>query len=255
MDTARQILRWAIPGWHLWLFILLFIAVRFVLSGYILTLTDFASRNFGELLSFLTILAGLGIPIGFLIYQIYFWIYWNLPLPVKNPDDRGYTILKDCSLEWKKLVGYDIDSDAHLNPGKSIQLGPFRFAIKTRDLLHRYQHNWLLADFAWYQTLVLNDAKWLDDRTTVLVDIYHSLGASLVSLWLGYGIYFIYDVIMHRGLIAQGQIVYVWAAVFNFPLLILLTIILRFNRTDTLRTLEAMKHDFITYFARFPRSK
>lgn len=256
MDTARQILRWAIPGWHLWLFAFFFIAVRFALSGLILTLTDFASHHFGEVLSFLTILAGLGIPIGFLIYQIYFWIYWSLALPVKCPEDRGYSILKDCTLDWKQLVGYDIDADAHQSPGKVIfRLGPLLLTLKTRGLLHQYQHNWLLADFVWYRVLLLNDATWLEDRATVLTDIYHSLGSSLVSLWLSYAIYFAYDVIMHRGLIAQGQTVYVWAAVVNFPLLIILTVILRFNRTDTLRTLVALKHDFITYFTRFPRQK
>jgi hypothetical protein len=254
MDTARQILRWAIPGWNIWLFAFLFIGVRFVLSGTILTLTDYATRNLDRVVTLLTVLAGLGIPIGFLIYQIYFWVYWGLPIPFKNPEDRGYTMLKDCTLPLQKWFGYEIDADAHKAPGKVFRLGPIRLMFKTRELLKRYQHNWVLTDSVWHQLLLLKDAKWLDDRALVLTDIYHSLGASLISLWLGFGIYLAYDVVMHRGLIAQGNIVYILAAIANLPILIALTDILRFNRTDTLRTLEAMKHDFITYCSRSEQS-
>lgn len=249
MDTARQVLRWAIPGWNLWLFALLFITLRFIVSGRTLTLTDFASMNFAQVLSLLTALAGLGIPVGYLIYQIYFWIYWSIPFPIKNPEDRGYSILKDCNVDWKALVGYELDREAHRSAGKEIiRIGKFKVYVKTRGLLKRYQHNWLLAEFAWERALWLNDAEWLDRRAIILSDVYHSLGASLLSLWLGYGIYLVYDVVMHRSYIMAGDRGYLVAIGFNLIPLVLFSIILRFNRTDTLRSLEALKHDFITYF-------
>jgi hypothetical protein len=256
MDTARQVLRWAIPGWLLSVFASMFMTVRFVLSGHTLTVTDFAGRNYGTLLSLLTILAGLGIPIGYFVYQIYFWIYWSVPIPfLKSPADRGHSILKDCPADWAQLVGYSLDDEVRFEQGTLFRIGPFQLHIKDRNFLARYQHNWLLSDFVWYRTIILNGAEMLEKRVIFLTDTYHSLGASLVSLWIAFALYVTYDIAMHREPIAQGCWVYAWSILVNLGLLALLTVILRFNRASTLRTLVALRHDFITYFSRFPMDK
>lgn len=256
MGPARQILRWAIPGWLIFLFFFFAVMVRFILAGKVLTITDFAAHNYVGLLSLVTAAAGLGIPIGFLLYQVYYWLYWRIPIPFKTPRDRGHDILKDIPVHWRAWVGYDLDADAHLSTGKTIlALGRFALRIRTHDLLKRYQHNWVLAENVWDILLWRHNARWLDARAEVLSDTYHSLGTGLISLVLGYVAYLLYDLMMHRTLILVGDLSYFSGALVNLLILGVLVTIFRFTRADTLRSLVAYKHDLIAYFCSLPETE
>ena len=121
MDAARQILRWAIPGWLFSATFFLFLAIRFTLEGQILTVSEYAQRDYAAIISLVTLLGSGGIPLGFCIYQVYFSVYWWLPLPtlIKDPKDRGYSVLKDSVQDWRSLVGYAIDDGArNLQPSE-----------------------------------------------------------------------------------------------------------------------------------------
>lgn len=251
MDTARQVLRWAIPGWLLPIFALTFVSVRFILGGYAITITDFARGDYGTMLSFLTLIAGLGVPIGYLVHQIYHWLYWRVPLPfLKRPEDRGYAVLKDSKKDWHSLVGYSIDEGARLEKGREIKIGKWHFYVKDRAVLERYEHNWRLATAAFYFVAQHTKAEIVAKQVETLADIYHGLGATLVSLWLAYFSYLVYDLGMHRALILQGEWVFVLGGLINLPILLLTTAILRFNRFTTLRALIGLMHDTVTAYER-----
>lgn len=251
MGTARQVLRWAIPGWLLPIFALTFVSVRFILHGHVLTITDFAQGDYGTMLTFLTLLAGLGVPIGYLVHQVYHWIYWRVPLPLlKRPEDRGYSVLKDSRTDWQTLVGYSVDEGARLERGREIRIGKWRLYIKDRPVLERYEHNWRLATIAFYFIAQQTKAEIVAKQVETLADIYHSLGATLVSLWLGYFFYLVYDLGMHRALILKGEWVFLLSSLINLPILLLTTAILRFNRFTTLRAILGLMHDTVTAFER-----
>jgi hypothetical protein len=249
MDTARQVLRWAIPGWLLPIFVLTFVSVRFILNGRVLTITDFAQGDYGTMLTFLTLLAGLGVPIGYLVHQIYHWLYWRVPLPfLKRPEDRGYSVLKDSKTDWQALVGYSMDEGARLEKGREIKIGKLHLYIKDRSVLERYEHNWRLATIAFYFIAQRTKAEIVAKQVETLADIYHGLGASLVSLWLAYLSYLVYDLGMHRVLILKGEWVFLLSGLINLPLLLLTTAIFHFNRFTTLRALIGLMHDTVTAF-------
>lgn len=251
MDVARQVLRWFIPGLLLNLSTLGFLCVRFALNGNVLTVTEFARGNFGTLIAFLTALAGLGVPIGFIVYQVHYWLYWRVPLPFfKRPQDRGYSVLKDSRTDWQDLVGYPMDEQAHLEKGREIKIGKWRFYLKDRPLLERYEHNWRLATIAFYLVVQRSKHEAVAKQVEFLADMYHGLGATLVSVWLGYSSYLIYDIGMHRSQIMNGEVMFIIAGIVNFPVLVLLTSILRFNRATTLRALIELMHDTITAYER-----
>lgn len=225
--------------------------MRFILSGNVLTITDFARGNYGALLTLLTILASLGVPIGFLVYQVYYWLYWQVPLPFfKRPEDRGYSVLKDSKIDWQSLVGYSMDEEAHLAKGREIRIIKWRFYIKDRALLERYEHNWRLATIAFYLTAQQSKAEITAKHVEMLADIYHSLGATSISLWCGFFSYLIYEVGMHRTQVLGGEWVFLAASMLNFAIILLITSILRFNRAITLRALIALMHDTVTAFER-----
>jgi hypothetical protein len=248
MDSARQILRWAIPGWLLPMFALGFVSVRFVLCGAVLTISSFAGGNYSSMLAFLTILAGLGVPIGYLVHQIYHWLYWRVPLPFgKHPDDRGYAVLKDSHTNWRRLVGYSVDADARFEKGRRIGIGRWQIYIKDRRVLERYEHNWRLATAAFYFIVQKNEEPVLATQVETLADIYHGLGATLVSLWLAFFLYLTYELSMHRQEVFT-QWGFAIAAGVNLLLLLVATRALHFNRYATLRALIALMHDTVTAF-------
>jgi hypothetical protein len=249
MDTARQVLRWAIPGWLLPIFALTFVSVRFILSGRVLTITDFAQGNYGAMLTLLTILASLGVPMGYLVHQIYHWLYWRVPLPfLKRPEDRGYSVLKDSRTDWQTLVGYSVDEGARLEKGHEIKASKWHLYVKDRAVLERYEHNWRLATIAFYFIAQQTKAEIVARQVETLADIYHSLGATLVSLWLGYLLYLVYDLSMHRPPILQGEKAFFLGGGVNLAILMVGTGILRFNRFAALRALIALMHDAVTAF-------
>lgn len=149
MDSARQILRWGIPGW-LWAICLVIVDA---IEVKILSPQDFdpLTQNIQKAAGIGSILTGLvvsfvaaSVPIGFLFYQIYYWTSWRGPRFWRiQPVDRGWYVLRDivehvdlnhivgtrpCVLSQKDKKGNDIifvgtkdKKDAcSLTPGQSL---------------------------------------------------------------------------------------------------------------------------------------
>ena len=69
MDTARQVIRWTVPGWLLIMFFSMFTIVKDIILGKtlaeIIELVPLPAFSFAGLLV-------MGLPLGYLIYQIYY---------------------------------------------------------------------------------------------------------------------------------------------------------------------------------------
>ncbi len=102
MDSARQIIRWAVPGW-VWLLALCGYAVVDVAFHYpvdrlvqrIKFLVQLPGYG-GPLAASIALFVGIGVPLGFMLYQIYFWGYWRGRRHLRNePRDSGWSIIRD----------------------------------------------------------------------------------------------------------------------------------------------------------------
>lgn len=214
MDTARQLIRWGLPGWLLILYVVLYIAIGFIFHGRLEDLSLQESRFFFQTGESLLTLGALAIPGGFIIYQIYYATYWHFPLPfflhsLNDPGDRGLDILKKVQeTDWRVILNdglqyppntsVDFYNQAPLSETiddeyGAYQLKYFGIRFKDRRIMSRYQHNWDFKDTVWYLCLLNlgNDeiAKFLQHRLQFLADIYHSLGACQITVGLSCAFY------------------------------------------------------------------
>jgi len=245
MDTARQVLRWTIPGWVLLVLLFLYDAVGMAF-GAPSTLWQAVWADARLLVGF----AAAGLPIGFIVYQIYFWVYWTFPFPVVlglgNPLDRAQSILIDVQgdmrfpdsvgVRWKEVP------DTATKKKKVLFL---TIPYKSREIMMDYRDNWFLANFAWHRMVVENEVEPLERVALGYSDIYHSLGAGRWSLVLAWVAYVGLGVSNHHARL--GSLI--------VSLLITIVLFRAFTaaRYDTLATLLRFKHDFLTYYHRHPR--
>jgi len=258
MKSARQVLRWGIPGWSFLVFWVLFAAIRSLCDG------SFSNWLTGVLeLEPTVAVAAFAIPAGFLIYQLYWRIHWwDFPGNIVHRD-KGYEVLKDADIDFEFLVGTSLDTTSTKAEGRKFF---FPFLVlhfledKPPDIVRRYQQNWYLADFTWYDTIRRHKLEFLEQRATFLGDIYHSLGAARTSLMIITSCYFIYDLRMIGKLLHFFDGCWQeYLRLHGFPLAINLVVasaiffILSFSREDTLQDLIALKHHVITCLHELPK--
>src|SRR5215217_5779295 len=108
MDSARQVIRWSMPGW-----VFLFWLAVFQFIQNICVFSSVGTAMEHSALSQLTtgaaaVLIGSGVPLGFMIYQLYYHAYdhW-MPLSLA-PQDRGGDILRCLPSDvQEKLRAYE----------------------------------------------------------------------------------------------------------------------------------------------------
>lgn len=114
-----------------------------------------------------------------------------------------------------------------------------------------YRNNWLLANFLWHKTVADNEVESLERTAQGYSDIYHSIGCARWSLVLAFGLHLCTAM---TNISPQRDQLHVWIPlVINLFLVVVLFRALTAARYDTLTTLLRFKHDFITYYHRFPR--
>lgn len=177
MFSQNQVLRWGVPGWVTIISGLLLAYVQ----GAVADTWKIATPRFlvdTEPLALAILTAGAGIPIGFVVYQVYFWFRWNRPLAHKDL----YFLLRGRRRDIADTV-----------------------AGIERDVLHRGQE-WrkrLMREFdsdhraAWHYIdsllveVATHKSEWrlVAERDRYLRDIMHCLGASQLGLVLGAALY------------------------------------------------------------------
>ncbi|AWX55172.1 hypothetical protein AB432_009020 [Brevibacillus brevis] len=155
MNTEFQILRWGIPGWVFLATFLMFklAAVNFEIE----TLTKPFGTNLSALAGLAAFFAALGVPIGYVLYQMYFCYKWTFG------GKRSYLAAKDVP----GLEGIGIGNtredwrtiERHMD--KMMTLEVPKKNINYKDLQRRYE--------------------WYSNRTSRT----HGLGASVVAMIFG----------------------------------------------------------------------
>ena len=180
-EDLTRFTRWLIPGWTFFLTVAIFITIdlSFQYPGweqFEKQIRQFLNQ-FGPLLTSIVV-ALAGIPLGFLIYQLYFFIRWNSPF-------RGYA----ASLRGEKMFNYpqwEIDeSDFILEEHwRSSVLASYTGDARS---LHRYK-----------ETFFLQACQYIDNRTQgpgfyerhrYLYEVIHTLGASIAAIVLAFFVY------------------------------------------------------------------
>jgi hypothetical protein len=214
MDSAKQAIRWGIPGWLFFLFF--FINHTFFLYVYNLTIKKDISFNFSAIISsykidfssILIIVGILGIPIGYIIYQFYFIISRSFAKEIselcnfKKGDDNIITkskkLLKKLNIEETKNNKNlkRIDSEGILPYlFKNFSQWIYRrlsnlFSFRKTKAVTKRTHQIDLLEIKWAQVDCLLRKKILSNdklvngydeiikRDNHLSDMIHSLGAA-----------------------------------------------------------------------------
>jgi hypothetical protein len=213
MNTARQILRFSIPG-----SIFLLHAVGCYLLSRCFQGISFATASEHIGASVTPIIAVLAaIPVGFVIYQIYYFSYEPVlrirPLPWRGRlvrRDRGGQILKTLDPGQidmlEKVFAREINTDAHsVVPSGKSPLGKLMHASGVLEVSGDNRHlplegkkRQLAYEHLWYtnwdvlRSLVdiagsSPECEQIKVEYTNLSDIYHSLGAArtaVISAWV-----------------------------------------------------------------------
>ncbi|HCM74983.1 MAG TPA: hypothetical protein DIS90_01280 [Cytophagales bacterium] len=268
MDTSRQVLRWSIPGW-----VFLFVLVIFGL----ITLRTIGVIHFQEIITQLAtqrygvegaaILAASGIPLGFIIYQIYFYLYGNvLPFHFVNLD-RGFSVLSNLPPSIQKQITKDIGvslQDSEMTeefrlPLLRTILNRLKKQYRNRNGKIEYEEklrvNWEIIRYYLIHISIHDKSTDVHREFTSLSDIFHSLGASRVAIFLSYMVCTAYIVI--KALIDANSI---WAKNPQSTLLgiIFITIIfwvinaiLTENRSKAFISSQLfLRHSFLMFFKR-----
>ena len=184
MDLRSTFLRWGIPGWVVAISFIIFMTADYVASNDSkLYETVNTAMTEGELWHFIVVgilVAGAGVPLGFLIYQLYIYARWNSPFA-----RRGFLppFLLGRAEEMETYQAL-VDGLAAQAPWREVMIGHLVNPDKDHRTLRRYIRP------------LLSEALVNADSTGALCKyhlrqetILHSLGTSYIAYVLGYVLY------------------------------------------------------------------
>ncbi len=201
MNDNSAFHKWGIPGWAL------------VASFTVFILFDAFSANNNEMFDFLSgifskdsiwqailfgiLVTGSGIPIGYIIWQIYFYIRWNSP--VSGPGIWP-PYLEGRDAEFRKgIKGINFPS-VPIAPLLKLDLKEYKSIGKfVATIIYDVIHD------------VSPDPEPALRRHSYLLNTFHSLGASFLGVSVGYGFY-----ILLKWRLEQSELVWgVYALLFS----------------------------------------
>jgi hypothetical protein len=250
MDTARQVIRWSIPGWIFLFMLALLQILTWLFEG---RSAAVVVQVLGPLLTpgAVAMVVTAGIPLGFILYQIYYsWYGTVLPFGFVNRD-RGADILQAlptarrdalCSVNEEAPDLHEMAERFEIflfpHPLRRLRAefrdsnGRKRFEAKVRD-------NWDLIRFWLQRIYVIDEAELLRTEIITLSDIYHGVGAARAALFLSCGAHLLLNifVITHAALPAWHLFA---AVVFPYALAFWLFRVFERTRTSALSSLVSM---------------
>ncbi len=192
----NRLTRWAIPGWVALLSLALFVLVDTGMTpaGQLKSFLDVArvaaTTSAQVAVAGATILVSVaGVPLGFIVYQVYFFFRWNSPLSARGPFPP---FLAGRQEDLERTL--DDLSDADLTASV-----PWRRRW-IQDLGAQTDHS-----LSWrYVELLFNEAAQKIDsrfpgtsnfaRHRELLNVMHTLGASTVGFTIGFLAYFLFKI-------------------------------------------------------------
>ena len=204
MDTARQVVRWSIPGWVFLFVLALLQATTWLVEGNSPNGILQAEAPFLTPAAIAAVVTA-GVPLGFILYQIYYsWYGKVLPFGFVNRD-RGADILLSLSPDIRKTL-CGIEGTTPDLEEMSDQIGPFLLPYPFRRLKDVYRNaadvkrfeakvhdNWDLIRFWLHRICLMNKAESLKSEVTTLADIYHAVGAARTALLLACVLHFAFN--------------------------------------------------------------
>lgn len=172
--------RWGIPGWILVASFMIFVALD-ALSAHDNTVfafleSVFSADSFWQAALFGFLVAGSAIPIGYLLWQIYFYVRWNSPV---SKGGLWPPFIEGRSTEFMKGIE-GIDFPEQITPLLKIDKDDYKTVWKfVATVLHEAIHQ------------VSGDPESAIKRHSFLINTFHSLGASMLGAAFGFGIYMI----------------------------------------------------------------
>lgn len=264
MNSARQIIRWSLPGLVFVLNILIFHGFWL---GFITHVSPWAYINEATAPALVAVVAG-GLPGGFLIYQIYFHdyrpvgpsLFRRIPLLRFYRQDRGASVLSKYvdtyKGEYSLLVELDqlgstrqeIDERIHLpvvhpfliifaRPRGRVHLGTgtgaphqlkraaWRCAECARVYERRSDQNWILLQSTIDYCASTPNGKWIKDEYISGSDLYHGFGAARAAVWLALLVATAYDGIV-KPLMTTGSFPDIAYQPSNFAGVLITTVVL-----------------------------
>ncbi len=209
LDAARQVIRWSIPGW---IFLFTFAFFQFVTA----VICEFAPRVLfvSSTASLITpaiaaLIFASSIPLGFIVYQIYYAMYGNfLPFGFVNRD-RGAEILeslhKPVCEKLQRMCGsdidlekmyYEVDSPFFGNPLRRLEK-QYRNKKGKQRYREKLKTNMEIVKFALNKMSGEKESSEFKNDYTSCSDIYHAIGASRTALLIGLAVYFPYNFLIH----------------------------------------------------------
>ncbi|MDM5326828.1 hypothetical protein [Neobacillus sp. CF12] len=162
MNSEFQIMRWGIPGWIF--FMTIFIFKLTVVQFDVVTLLNSFS-NPAVVAGFAAFFAALGVPLGYVLYQVYYGLKWwtiktkTVTLATEGIDEINQQLYDKSGLElWYTIEGY-FDT--------LMTIGTHDKKLSYKDLVRRYNS--------------------FSNRTSRI----HGLGASVLAMIAGFVLFFI----------------------------------------------------------------
>jgi hypothetical protein len=230
-NDASQILRWGTPGWVCILALLLFTLIDGLFSVLLGEKTILFLRiieSGKDSLGVAALVAGAGVPIGYLLYQIYFYIRWNWPFAAK-----GILFLHGRERDISEtIVGVPIDRLSMSEIWRKEYIDSAGAFLDGRVADHKKAWYFLESLFLDYSS-TSDAARLLYDRSRYLLDILHALGTGMFALICG-GILYVAAILYLNW---WGQIQNAWhlplALSANLTLCIVLLWVFQANRDNT----------------------
>lgn len=184
MKKDESFLRWGMPGWTFIVGFILFVFLDFIIAGdstvYDLVNSALTDQELLKTLIATILIAAAGIPIGFIINQIYFYIRWNSPV-----SKSGFLppLIVGREVELKMML-MDLE-DKDLEFGKTWRDNLLNSATDHRGAWH-YISQLLTEIFS-----EMDHSCSLAEKHHYYLTTLHSLGASQVGFTMGFILYLI----------------------------------------------------------------
>lgn len=213
--SANQVLRWGMAGWCLMVELGGFFALyKIILAGdKPFTLVQGRIPVLADPGLMTVVFAAIGVPLGYFIYQLYYFLFWTVPLSKEDPPERPLIerLIERCSRSKqldKELQGlYDAWANVVCR-GRFSRKGdklwvrfaawPFAGGKRTPREVMGFRSRWALSRSAWLHALSQGGADHVGtalagERFEYLTSMFDGLGAIMVANWLAFVTAFAYN--------------------------------------------------------------
>lgn len=168
---TMQILRWGTPGWTLFVAFIMFVFIDALVSDSILFVRIIDLIKSPGAFGAAALVVGSGVPVGFVLYQIYFFFRWLSPTEnffvgniivesLEGVEEKEQKVLLESCITKKKPI-----------------IGDYRWYI--------------LENFLLFLASIDETSKTMYNRSRYLLDLLHTLGTATFAIILGWVFYLI----------------------------------------------------------------